>query len=115
MPLFGIGKRQKEKEFEDLEKELGLPEEIGKVPEAKADETLKPDDIPTEPERPAFKEEPMEEPRLEPIHHEPPHQKDLELLSAKLDSIRLMIDGMNERIKHIERMEEEEVKNKRTW
>ena len=112
MALFGFLKRKKEEEFESLEKELGLPEEIGKVPEP---EKL-PEPPPTEPEKPEeprFKEgefEVKEIPKQEPLP-----TKDLELISAKLDSIRLMIDNMNERIKHIERLEEEEFKKRRVW
>ena len=111
--MFGFGK--KKEEFEDIEKELGLPEEIGKVPEPPKEEMP---DLPEEsarPENPAYKEhdfEVKEVPKQEE-HHMP--TKDLELISAKLDSIRLMIDGMNERVKHIERMEENEAKKRRAW
>ena len=113
MALFGFG-RKKEKEIEELEKELGLGRGIGEGPTGlpKDDFGLEPA---KEPERPLFKEEEFqvrEIPRQEP---QQTHVKDLELISAKLDSIRLMIDNMNERIKHIEHMEEEDAKKKKTW
>lgn len=113
MSFLGFGK--KKNEFEDLEKELGLPEEAKSgLPE--------PAEMPAhsmeEPEKPAFKEEgfkeePMEFKELPKEEHLP--KKDLELISAKLDAIRLMIDNMDQRIKHIEKMEEEGVKRRRTW
>ncbi len=117
MALFGFGKSKKD-ELAELEKELGLGD-IEKAPEEpKLNEDLMPKTPPGEPERPAFKEEGFEVkeiPKEEPKHG-PIHPRDLELISAKLDSIRLMIDNMNERLKHIEKMEEEEYRRKKlTW
>lgn len=115
MAFFGLFGKKRKDEFASLEKEFGLPEEIGKVPEPS--EELRPEPFRPEPERPAFKEVKFEEMREIPRQEPMPQVgvKDLELLSAKLDSIRLMIDNMNERVKHIERIEEEEVKKRKTW
>lgn len=116
MAFFGFGNKKKVSGFEDLEKELGLPKEIGGMPEEPKEDFSA--DLPSkEPDRPAFKEEGFkEELELKEIPKEEPlPQKELELISAKLDAIRLMIDNMDQRVRHIERMEEEQAKKKRTW
>jgi len=89
--------------------DLGLPQEPSTSPEAMMSEpSLKPTPLEQPVEQPTYREIPPQQPTFV--------QKDIEIVSSKLDALRATLDAMNQRLVNIERMAtNEQEKKRRVW
>jgi len=114
MGLFGFGKKKKEEEFEPPEMGLGRERELG-IQFPRAEEEMigagiapkameVPPGEPIGPAQPTGMPMGMRQPMMQPQIPAPTIEKDLELLSAKLDALKALLENINHRLENLERI-----------
>ena len=102
--------KKKEDDLEKFERELGLSSDrtgMGEVPKEESYDRLGPD-------APDYSR--MESPKPISMPLQQASQNiDLQLISAKLDTIKAMLDMINQRLNSLERNNEEKPKDKKYW
>ncbi len=116
MALFGLfGKKKKDEEFAPPEMGLGRERELGMQFPRAEEETIgagiapKAMDVPPgepvgEPAMPSGMPMGMRQPMMQPQMPAPTIEKDLELLSAKLDALKALLENINHRLESLERI-----------
>lgn len=103
------GKKKEDEELAKFEKELGLGDRTGLESETAAS----PKDEPLLPKEPGS-EEPFPsltpEPTAQPVQQQPTSSPDLQVISAKLDTLKSMLELVNQRIEALERRSDEKKK-----